>query len=323
MKILIPALLTLLLIAPVSAQQLRTVIFEGSVEQNNELPPEQIGGLATISNLESVDRFIAVVTYDETNMLAANYGSNDEYFDTFSSVEFYFLDSQGNEIPQTFPTQLMDSANGTLTGSWHAFGGPLTGQDTSSAATSSDTYFTNDNQESFTFWLDFFNNGNPLFEESVDGYIRYVEYAGTANHTGLFRVIDINGGDDLNFVVDTVSYVPIDSDEDGIVDAADSCPFSIMDETVSFGGWLETGVTNYVDESGCSIMDLYAACEAEAEAQPAIPAGPVFSAYSGPSYCETQVVYGLQSDGVIDYTEGRMLRNALNNYYRSGGNGPS
>ena len=318
MRTSIGALLALFIIVPVSAQEIRTVTFEGSVEQNFEMEPGQVGGFATISDIESIARFIAFITYDETNMLAAGYVNGLQFYNPFISVEYSFLDSEGVEIPQTFPTQLMDGPNGTLGSTWLAFDGPLVDQDIYVSETLSDTNFTNDNQESFMYWLDFQNNGNPLFEESADGYLRYVEYAGNANHSGYFTVFSDAGEDSLNFLIDTVAYGSVDADEDGISDSADSCTSSIMNETVSFGGWYETGVTNYLDESGCTIMDRYAACEAEA--QPTAPTGPMFSTFSGPSYCETQVAYGLQSDGMIDYMESRMLRNALYNYYRSGGN---
>ena len=127
--------------------------------------------------------------------------------------------------------------------------------------------------------------------------------------------------DDPDGNVLSIGNLITDSDGDGLADDVDACVASNLDETVAFGGWYETGVTNYMDESGCSIMDHYAACEAESEST--APAGPVFSSFAGPSYCETSVGYSLQGEGVIDYTESRMLRNALYNYHRSGGNGPS
>ncbi len=113
-----------------------------------------------------------------------------------------------------------------------------------------------------------------------------------------------------------------DADGDGVFDRLDTCPNSLTDETVIFDGWYNSGVTNYVDESGCTIMDRYAACEAEQEEQEFSRfSRRISSFYSGPSYCEKQVAYGLVSDGLIDYSEARALRDAL--YHASRSNGPS
>ncbi|RUO62551.1 hypothetical protein [Pseudidiomarina insulisalsae] len=111
-----------------------------------------------------------------------------------------------------------------------------------------------------------------------------------------------------------------DSDFDGVTDEIDLCPASIKDETVVFNGWYDSGVPNYVDESGCTIMDHYAVClvEEEEEQEPSRFSW-VQPTYSGPSYCEKQVAYGLVSDGVIDFSESRTLRRALYDAYRSGG----
>ncbi|CAB0151113.1 hypothetical protein PSI9734_01528 [Pseudidiomarina piscicola] len=113
----------------------------------------------------------------------------------------------------------------------------------------------------------------------------------------------------------TISALIQDSDGDGVPDEADNCAASQLDETVIFDGWLNSWVTNYVDESGCSIMDHYAACNAEEEEQSSSPWGWFQPVYSGPNYCETQVVYQLQSSGLIDANEGRMLRRALSRSY--------
>ncbi|WP_417687715.1 hypothetical protein [Pseudidiomarina sp.] len=99
-----------------------------------------------------------------------------------------------------------------------------------------------------------------------------------------------------------------DTDEDGVVDRLDSCPMSIMDETVLFDGWYDSGVPNYVDDSGCSIMDYYAVCEAEEQEA---PVRGIRSVRSGPSSCEKAVSYDLVADGVISYAEARALREAL------------
>ncbi|WP_173920510.1 hypothetical protein [Pseudidiomarina piscicola] len=141
----------------------------------------------------------------------------------------------------------------------------------------------------------------------------------------VYEAIGYNSGGDQTWRVYgegvTTSIVgtldDFDTDGDGVSDSNDLCSVSILDETVMFDGWLNSGVTNHVDESGCSIMDHYAACAVEEDEQPSSPWGWFQPVSSGPSYCETQVVYGLQSDGVIDHMEGRMLRNALRLSYDS------
>jgi hypothetical protein len=113
-----------------------------------------------------------------------------------------------------------------------------------------------------------------------------------------------------------ISYGDPDSDGDGVPDVSDACSASLQPEsgTVWFNG-LDSTVTNYVDDSGCTIMDRYAACNAEQEEESTFTRRS-FSFYSGPSYCEKQVAYGLVADGIISYAEARMLRDALYNSYR-------
>ncbi|MBY6063805.1 hypothetical protein [Pseudidiomarina sediminum] len=105
-----------------------------------------------------------------------------------------------------------------------------------------------------------------------------------------------------------------DSDFDGVEDALDQCPNSNLDDTVSFGEF-DSGVPNGVDADGCSLMDYYAACEAEQSE----PTGFFQPTYSGTSYCEQQVGYQAYRDGLIDYTQLRTLRTTLYQYHRSGG----
>ena len=54
-----------------------------------------------------------------------------------------------------------------------------------------------------------------------------------------------------------------DSDCDGIPDSDDACPGSILEETILIDG-CDTGVTNHLLESGCTMSDLIAACLADA-----------------------------------------------------------
>lgn len=109
-----------------------------------------------------------------------------------------------------------------------------------------------------------------------------------------------------------LSYDGLDFDGDGVANAGDLCSESLLDETAIFKGWYDSGVTNYVDADGCSVMDHYAACEAEEQEA---PRRGIRSVRSGPSNCEKAVSYDLVADGVISYAEARMLRNALYNSY--------
>lgn len=116
-------------------------------------------------------------------------------------------------------------------------------------------------------------------------------------------------------IADFIQYIPLDDDGDGVLNDIDQCPVTIFNETVEFASF-DTGVDNVMDEFGCTIMDRYAKCHAEPEEE----AEQRFtrrsrSFYRGPSYCEKQVAYGLVSDGLIDYSEARVLRDAL---YRQG-----
>ncbi|RUO50108.1 hypothetical protein CWE21_03000 [Pseudidiomarina aquimaris] len=133
------------------------------------------------------------------------------------------------------------------------------------------------------------------------------QYAGDLNWTPFtFEGVALN-----------VRYIGVDDDGDGIANEVDACEASILDETVLFDGWYDSGVTNYVDDSGCSVMDHYAACAAEEQEA---PRRGIRSVRSGPSSCEKAVSYDLVADGVLSYSEARMLRNAL--YESSTSSGP-
>lgn len=105
------------------------------------------------------------------------------------------------------------------------------------------------------------------------------------------------------FDVHTLREIIQDADGDGIADADDQCATTIASDTVWFDG-VNSGVTNHVDANGCAISDHYASCDAEQ------PSSSFFS-YSGPTQCEMLMGYQLYREGLIDYTELRMLRNAL------------
>ncbi|WP_411358957.1 thrombospondin type 3 repeat-containing protein [Pseudidiomarina salilacus] len=167
-------------------------------------------------------------------------------------------------------------------------------------------------------------------EFDVDFIVQQIEESIIASRTGyptaaigpivanfefaINEVINQEGG--LTVAYGITDYIDVDTDMDGVGDALDTCAFSDASTTVSFDG-LESGVDNYTTDNGCTIMDLYAACEPQEEERYSR-----FSRfqprYSGPSYCEKQVSYTLAEQGVITFQEARMLRDTLYLSKRSG-----
>ncbi|WP_411360644.1 hypothetical protein [Pseudidiomarina sp. YC-516-91] len=129
-------------------------------------------------------------------------------------------------------------------------------------------------------------------------------------HATLFDGLRIQGTAD---VIGTYT-LQADADADGVLDDVDLCGTSNLAETVIFRDWYDSGVVNYVDGDGCSIMDRYAACSVETETRN------LFSRfrplYNGPSYCEKQVSYALYDEQIITSIEARLLRDALYMSYR-------
>ncbi len=116
---------------------------------------------------------------------------------------------------------------------------------------------------------------------------------------------------DIGGVAESISVVSVDTDGDGVADFADMCA-SESSETVIFQGWYDSGVSNYADSSGCTIMDHYAACEVDEE-----PVRGIRSVRRGPSSCEKAVSYEMVDEGMIDYSEARALREALYESHRN------
>jgi len=164
--------------------------------------------------------------------------------------------------------------------------------------------------------------------ESIEGYptlltgevgvpIRFTAQPGyeVLSHEGVstseVEIVEYRNGYFEGFAT-SIAYGDPDSDGDGLPDLVDACPASIVGGNVEFGGWLDSGVNNKVDELGCTIMDHYAKCQVEEE-----PVRGIRSVRRGPSSCEKAVSYELVADGVIDYSEARMLRDALYRSYSS------
>lgn len=154
---------------------------------------------------------------------------------------------------------------------------------------------------------------------SLDGFPSVVTGA-TSAWLNYFHMSDSRNGYvhfDPEGQIDAIGYLIADADNDGYADDIDLCPASATEETVWFDGWYDSSVTNVVDADGCTVMDHYAACSVEEEQQQTFFSRR--SLFSGPSYCEKQVAYGLVTDGTIDYRTARDLRDALYYSAQNGG----
>lgn len=144
-----------------------------------------------------------------------------------------------------------------------------------------------------------------------DDFIFYTELdTPTGLVTSLFLTITPEfDREEIRLNVDRLSIdsMVVDSDADGVADENDTCLASDLSEGVSLNG-IYTGVTNHSDASGCTIADYYAACTQSEQASSLLPFRP---SYSGASYCQMQVGYQLYRDGLINYSELRMLRSVL------------
>ncbi|MBY6063802.1 hypothetical protein [Pseudidiomarina sediminum] len=114
--------------------------------------------------------------------------------------------------------------------------------------------------------------------------------------------------------VNRISALLGDADGDGVDDGIDACLDSQQGGEVALGPF-NSGVDNVMGGDGCSLVDRYMACQADE-----YDAGAPWLSYSGPSYCEQQVAYDAYREGMIDYTEVRLLRTMVNQYHRSQNN---
>lgn len=260
------------------------------------------------------------VTYDFTNQAPSSSGFDWMRFSgQIKSFAHEFFDAQGQPVDLGIPDSIeaSDFSENTL-----YFGG-IAPENTdhysysnlgSGNAVIGQTFFT----------VDSYNlPGNGY--ASLDGIPRYLEFSDSFyNATGRIyvRLTSNYMESDFEVTYTSLSYSLADADSDGVSDELDSCEVSLVEETVWFDGWHDSGVTNYVDANGCTVMDHYAACEAGQEEQEVSRFSRRSSSfYRGPSYCEKQVAYDLVRDGLIDYSEARALRDAL--YHASRSNGPS
>ncbi|RUO50107.1 hypothetical protein CWE21_02995 [Pseudidiomarina aquimaris] len=230
------------------------------------------------------------VTPSSSSSTSINHSSNG-YLQTLDLV---FFDSQGVEVEQPFDSSY------------------------ESAPYSSLTYYADTNNEYISFNFEIAGGDGHFsisFSAPVGGLFSSFSpepmllaeptQAQFSSHLDLYSPY---AHDDAYGSLLSVNTIYPDDDEDGYPNNVDACPVSIMDETVLFDGWYDSGVTNHMDDSGCSITDHYAACEAEEQEA---PRRGIRSVRSGPSSCEKAVSYDLVADGVISYAEARALREAL------------
>ncbi len=283
----------------------------------------QVSNGFPVDNLSAIAGYRAEIAYESEFMIYRDSSYMTEYdndgFGGITSIEIIFVDSDGQPVPQsTFPTSI-PVADAMYGGEGDDYDFQYLNYDSRDMIDSDRYYYSSDpqicyvnNQCSVIFSFDVYQGSLPLlFDDGVS--IVPEHYFGNADHSATLRYY-LDGGYGLSFgsaSIHSIYLAARDGDNDGVSDDVDSCPASLTDETVMFGEY-DSGVTNYVDEAGCTIMDRYAACEADQEEQNFTRRS--FSFYRGPSYCEKQVAYGLVSDGVIDYSEARLLRDAL---YRS------
>ncbi len=274
------------------------------------------GGYSAPGPIDSVARIQAAFTYDLSSpSYVINYEGWRDFGDVLVSAEYRFLDSQGQpvtlNVPSVYTVEEGYSTNETV------FCVPEDG----TGCPFSYSWFTGGNTSKTTWYV--FDELTPYSD--ISNFPIYVT-SDEAQVSVLGRINLVQSPEQVEFNVqfDTILYqgLVVDDDNDGVEDDVDSCEMSLLDETVLFDGWHDSGVTNYVDANGCTVMDHYAACEEDQEEQEVNRFSRRSSFfYSGPSYCEKQVAYDLVRDGVIDYSEARALRDAL--YYASRSNGPS
>lgn len=217
--------------------------------------------------------------------------SSFEYQNAVKQLVFAFLDEEGRQIEQGI-TNWYDESNvdhTSLRGYWE----------------SDRVYFTAALylKDGATFLLQLYGPNKDALFATTRGFPVLQEIA--AEDSSIILKLEKMNHYTYDFGSTQVGYYGLveDSDNDGVADADDRCEASLLDETVVFDG-VNSGVTNHLDAQGCSIMDHYASCETEQSARG-------FLGYRGPTQCEMLMGYQLYREGLIDYTELRMLRNAL------------
>lgn len=300
-----------------NAQAIQTVEIQGTVDSwytGNGMYVIDPALLNAATFKFMVNQDISVAPYSDT--YAEHIDSEyKDYYNNVRRIGVTFYDSEGVEISTSYATEVL--ANEMISSFKRA----------RNDRTADELFFREDSQwggdgyaggqtESITALYGYLYHTNAALEMFSDfsGYPQLINVLNPGyTFSGWIQNSDYEMQQYTGAVTSVLTYLP-DDDLDGVMNDVDTCPVSIMDETVMFKGWYDSGVTNYVDASGCTVADHYAACAVEEQEA---PVRGIRSVRSGPSNCEKAVSYDLVADGVISYSEARMLRNALYNSYRT------
>ncbi|RUO74505.1 hypothetical protein CWI80_03960 [Pseudidiomarina sediminum] len=250
--------------------------------------------------LSETARATVVVELEATEQVTPTVGYDGVYFaETILSVSYSFENDLGEPIdfgyPARFEVPIGQQADNRFSEFYSGF------------FFSYSELSYSDNNENHLAYFNLTGYEGVRVADYRDDFVLFNEISGPGSYVHSVFLIDSPVTDALerfSIVVDklTVEEVALDADGDGIPSSKDLCSASDLSEGVYLNG-IYTGVTNYVDETGCSLADYYAACEVSPEEAARI-------AYSGPTYCTMQLGYQFYRDGLITYTELRMLRNA-------------
>ncbi|RUO74506.1 hypothetical protein CWI80_03965 [Pseudidiomarina sediminum] len=237
---------------------------------------------------------VEIILTVDTSVLGYLTPGFNEFTNATTDIDITFFDDAGGVLAWDWPLQhSLNVDAGEMSTVQARFGGSFNAFTAGILETNYDGFvFEIVQGEGFNLFAD--NSGFPVLTEAS------VEQPGNFM-LALSEVAATYPSYQLIFDSGTIAYMSADADGDGITDADDQCAATEVSETVVFDG-INSGVTNSVDANGCSIMDRYAACQ--------VPQSDMLF-YSGPTQCEMMMGYQLYREGVITYTELRMLRNAL------------
>ncbi|MDN7136755.1 hypothetical protein J6J34_00805 [Pseudidiomarina sp. 1ASP75-14] len=275
-----------------------------------ELSGEFIGEIYTADGTIGASTATSVTvnfTYDTSIPLTGSAATGFTYNGNLIRVTYEFRDAMGNPVNFGLPAPYQLPPLATPVNLFGSF-------ETDNQTYSFNTLAYSLNSENYMAYFNMQDNVRPTIFSQLTAFPRFQEILNEPDAYESLLIIDNGAGFNVSWVyvgVHTLRYFIQDADGDGIADTLDTCPASVLDPNAMFGV-IDSGVPNYVDANGCSIMDHYAACADDTTSAPTSPWGWFQPVYSGPNYCEKQVSYNLVDDGVIDYTEARMLRNALN-----------